>query len=184
MPEKLVKSLISKTDTLSIYRGILDEQIDELINHSTTDPEIQKYTPDNIRFKDRMAYEVWFKKGRTLYTLIDSRGSLTGIIWFGPSKFDTDVLTEAITHEDYPLTFAIRTYPPLRGRGVARPFMECSFTDYTKQNEFINSKSKGIWLDVHNDNSVAINLYKTFGFRVVSTPHPEHKRIVMVWDKQ
>ena len=66
-----------------IQQGILDTQIDQLIEYSQADPDIKKFTSDPTRFADKQSFATWQQQGRLIYTLIDSHQNLLGLIWFG-----------------------------------------------------------------------------------------------------
>lgn len=151
-----------------IQQGILDCQIDQLLDYSHTDPDVQKFTSDPVRFKDRPSFNNWLQQGKIIYTLIDKSNNLLGIIWFSqknpPIKIDAN------------FTFAIRIYGPARGQGLSLDFMKTAFTDLLQSNS--NPKISGFWLETHHQNSAAIHLYQKFGFKIVS---PVNNNLLMVW---
>ena len=130
-----------------VKRGISGLQVDQLIKFTGKDELIEKFTHDSHRFKNPSNYKKW-QKGKTIYTLIDKKGNLLGVIWFGKKK-NPQV-------PDYPYTFAIRVYPPTRGKGHALKFMKEAFKNF---------KPNGVWLTTHIENIPAIKLYKKFGFK-------------------
>ncbi|MDD4938502.1 MAG: GNAT family N-acetyltransferase [Candidatus Shapirobacteria bacterium] len=155
-----------------IQQGILDCQIDQLIDFSNTDPEVIKNTSDPIRFKDLNSFNNWLEKGKIIYTLTDKNHNLLGIIWF--SHKNPPIKTNAN------FTFAIRVYPPARGEGLSLDFTTSAFTDLLKSKE--SSKIVGFWLEVSNSNQAAIKTYEKFGFQKISKPDNNHK-IIMIMEK-
>ncbi|MDD4938508.1 MAG: GNAT family N-acetyltransferase [Candidatus Shapirobacteria bacterium] len=160
-----------KNDFL-IQQGILDCQIDQLINFSNTDSEIIKNTSDSIRFKDLKAFNNWLHKGKIIYTLTDKNHNLLGIVWFGHK--------EAPVKTNANFTFAIRIYPPARGQGLSFDFMKSTFNDLLKSKE--ESKISGFWLETSIDNWPAIKTYEKFGFRKISDSVNNNK-VIMVLEK-
>lgn len=137
-----------------IQQGILDCQIDQLINFSNSDPDIKKFTSDPIRFKNRQAFNQWLEHGRIIYTLIDQKNNLLGIVWFSQKESPLKLAAN--------FTLAIRLYGLARGQGLSQVFLKTAFDD------FINHKNKqkisGFWLQVSIDNLAAIRTYEKFGF--------------------
>jgi ribosomal protein S18 acetylase RimI-like enzyme len=140
-----------------IQQGILDCQIDQLIEYSHTDSNVKKFTSDSTRFADKNSFYQWQQQGRIIYTLTDDHKNLLGIVWFG--------------HKDPPIntpanfTFAIRIYGPARGQGLSQEFMKVTFTDLLKNQK--DSKITGFWLETSSDNFTAIHTYEKFGFKTV-----------------
>jgi RimJ/RimL family protein N-acetyltransferase len=141
-----------------IQQGIIDCQIDQLIEYSHTDPDIKKFTSDPIRFKDRSSFSEWLNQGRIIYTLIDQNNNLLGIIWFGQK--DPPIKLAAN------FTFAIRLYGPARGVGLSQIFMKTVFADLSKNKP--KSEITGFWLETSVENSAAIHTYEKFGFKKIS----------------
>lgn len=150
-----------------VQQGIIDCQIDQLIDFSHTDPDVKKYTSDSSRFQDRVAFSRWLGQGRIIYTLIDRHQNLLGIIWFGQK--DPPVNANAN------FTFAIRIYGSARGQGLSQEFMKTAFNDLLKNQQ--NSKITGFWLETSIDNSVAIHTYEKFGFQKIGQ---QNDKIIMV----
>lgn len=133
-----------------VSKSITQDQIRKLIIRTQIDPQIKKYTHDSKRFKNLTTFRKW-QKGKTIYTLSGKNGELLGLIWFGKKR---NVLAPG-----YAFTFAIRIYPPIRGKGYAFKFMKEVFTDF---------KHQDVWLTTRRDNLPAIRLYKKFGFRKIA----------------
>jgi len=153
-----------------VHQGILDCQIDQLIEYSQTDPDIQKFTSDKTRFADKNSFTKWQQQGRIIYTLGDSQKNLLGIIWFGQKE----PLLENIKAN---FTFAIRIYGPARGQGLSQEFMKITFSDLQTNPQ--NSQITGFWLETSRDNLAAIHSYQKFGFKTISSPNKNNK-IIMV----
>ena len=140
-------------------KGISEGQIRQLVKITKSDSSAKKYTHDPERFKNLTTFRKW-QRGKTIYTLGDKKGNLLGIVWFSRKKNPLA--------PNYPFTFAIRVYPPLRGKGYALKFMKEAFTDF---------KPKSVWLTTHIENLPAINLYKKFGFKELNK---ELNELVMI----
>lgn len=141
-----------------VQQGILDCHIDQLIQYSSSDPEIKKYTSDSKRFASRDSFLEWQRQGRIIYTLVDEQQNLLGIIWFGQK--DPPILLNAN------FTFAIRIYGSARGQGLSQEFMKTAFDDLLKNQT--DSHIVGFWLETSTDNYTAIHTYEKFGFKSVS----------------
>lgn len=150
-----------------VQQGIIDCQIDQLIDFSHTDPDVKKYTSDPSRFQNRAAFSHWLEQGRIIYTLIDRRQNLLGIIWFGQK--DPPVNANAN------FTFAIRIYGFARGQGLSQGFMKTAFNDLLKNQQ--DSKITGFWLETSIDNFAAIHIYEKFGFQKIGQ---QGRKVVMV----
>ncbi|MEK9179253.1 MAG: hypothetical protein AAB893_02180 [Patescibacteria group bacterium] len=142
------------------FNGITEKLIKEVLYYSTNDESVVAFTSDSKRFKDRVAYDEWIKKGKTVYTLVDTQEKLAGLIWFNkkPLQF------ESINSLDYDTTGAIRTYGTARGAGVSKLFLTEALSIYKKTIEYRTS-GKGIWLETSVENLPAIKLYTECDFR-------------------
>lgn len=125
--------------------GITNAQVKELIELTKNDAEVIRFTHDLVRFKDLDSYKLW-KKGKKLFTLTGSKGELYGIIWFEAKK---------LPKTDFFYTFGIRTYPPIRGGGHAKKFLQEALE------KFGNHR---VWLSAKTTNTKAIAFYNHFGF--------------------
>jgi len=152
-----------------VQQGILDCQVDQLINFSHTDPQVQG-TSDPKRFFDRQSFNQWLEQGKIIYTLTDNSKNLLGIVWF--SQKEAPVKTKAN------FTFAIRIYGPARGQGLSYDFMKITFDDLVNRSSD-KSKIVGFWLETSVDNIPAIKTYEKFGFQKISQ---KDNRIVMILD--
>lgn len=144
-----------------IKKGILDKQIDQLIEYSLTDESVGKFTSDRERFKNRQAFEKWQQKGREIFTLNNKNNDLVGIVWTGLKE-------KQIDSKKYNKTLAIRIYGEARGKGLALGFMKNCI------------KEKGYWLETSDNNLAAKALYSKFGFKEVSDVD-ENGKIIMVY---
>lgn len=147
---------------LSILKNIDENQIHSLILYTKTDNKIKKYTHDRERFKNFKTFKAWKSRKKIIYTLINKHGKLLGIIWFGKKSL-----------RKFQYTFAIRTYPPIRGKGLAKKFMYSVIQDFRKANK------GGIWLKTEENNLRADKLYENFGFKRIAK-NDEHEIVMML----
>ncbi len=167
-----VSSFLQLFFELSIKRNISNRQVKQLIEYTNEDNEVKKYTHDLERFENKDSYSLWAKTEKALYTLVDKKGNLFGLIWFRPKK---------VPHlKNYPFTFAIRIYGRARGKGLAKKFMEAAFDDFMESKIYKRFKNKGVWLETSADNIPAYKLYGHFGFKQITKPDEENK-ILMVY---
>jgi len=164
-------SLASFAYPYKIRKTLNEKQIRQLLDYTKKDTDIQKFTSDSKRFKDRPSFDQWIKKDRVIYCLSDNKDNLMGIIWFSKEEFEPHEKNRYYKAAEYPYTFAIRMYANARGKGLAKPFMNFCFKDFGK---------KGIWLTTSKDNIPAIKLYTNFGFKEIPDVNPYNK-IVMVY---
>ena len=98
---------IPKTHTrLSVLKGISNVQIAELLAYTKRDKLIRTSTHDFDCFKNKKTFLSWKKRGKVIYTLINRKGKLLGIIWFAKNAR------------------TIRIYPPGRGKNIAKKFSD------------------------------------------------------------
>lgn len=150
-----------------VQQGILDCHIDQLIEYSQSDLNVRKFTSDSKRFASKEAFFIWQRQGRIIYTLVDGKQNLLGIIWFGqkdpPIKINAN------------FTFAIRIYASARGQGLSQGFMQLAFNDLFKHQK--PPHLSGIWLETSSDNLSAIHVYQKFGFKKILS---RRRKIFMV----
>jgi len=151
-----------------VQQGIMDCQIEQLIEFSQTDSDVQKYTSDKSRFQDKTSFSQWLQQGRIIYTLIDTNNNLLGIIWFGQKNPPSENIKANFT-------FAIRIYNSARGQGLSQEFMKIAFNDLRSDHQ--NSRINGFWLETSIDNFAAIHTYKKFGFKQIDQ---KDNKIIMV----
>lgn len=150
-----------------IRKGILDKQINQLIEYSLVDESVGKFTSDKERFKNRESFFKWKEKGREIFTLNNENDDLLGIIWMGLKGLPERNYQIEIDPKKYKFSFAIRIYDEARGKGLAIKFMRQCL------------KKNGVWLEVSDDNLAARSLYSKFGFKQVSETDNNNK-IIMV----
>jgi len=166
--------------TLKIVEELSLSQINDLINFSNSDSLIKQTTTDDVRFQDEKAYKLWLTKKRKIYALVDESEKLQGIIWFGEKEFPQNInLPESINRSNFNLTFAIRIYENLRGKGYAVNFMKEAYERFIKTDEYINSVNKGFWLLVNNDNIPAIKTYERFGYKKIEAETGTDRKIMV-----
>lgn len=140
-----MQNYVGIIDGCVVFRGINKNQIRQLVLKTNKDSEVKKFTHDSKRFKSERSFNLWLKNEKSIYTLTDKKGILLGLIWFAKEKF-----------KNYKYTIAIRTYPPIRGKGFATRFMKLAIKDFDQ---------KSIWLKASMKNYRAISLYKKIGFK-------------------
>lgn len=143
------------SDTVSVQKNITNNSIKQLIKYTLKDNQISKFTHDNERFKSIKSFLTWKNRNKYIYTIRGKRGKLYGIIWFSKKQFPYK------TDSDFKYTFAIRTYKPIRGKGLSAKFMQAVFKDFKA------GKDKNIWLSTHKENKTARNLYENYGFKMI-----------------
>ena len=140
--------------------GLDQRTVDQFTQRSSdrSDEELHRFTSDYKRIA-LGGYETWYAKERYPFALLDTDGTLAGIIWFGPKEFP-EVVQGKMPQTPNPWdTFAIRLYPPYRGQRLAFPFSEFVFKAYIEM-----MPGRSVWLDTQNENSGAIRLYEKLGF--------------------
>lgn len=147
------------TGDLQIKEGISDKQINQLIEYSRTDPQIQKFTSDHTRFKDRKSFSKWHEKGRRIFTLTNQEGNLLGICWVGEKSLPNVDYQKVFDTKRYGTTLAVRTYGQGRGKGLAVVLIEHTLRFYQPKD--------GVWLQTAFENLSARKLYQSLGFEEV-----------------
>jgi len=150
---------------LKIKEGITKSQVKELIHFSNSDSLIQKFTTDQVRFKDVVTYNKRLKnKIRTYYTLSDDGGKLLGITWFGPKNMP-DWFDKKPDYEGYIITFAIRLYDGARGIGIGHIFLSETLNLYLNSPQYKDHGGGKLWCLLEKSNKAAVRVYKKSGFR-------------------
>lgn len=104
---------IPKTHTkLSILKGISGNQIFQLLSYTKKDRLIRTQTHDFDCFKSKKTFLSWKSRGKTIYTLINRKGKLLGIIWYDKR------------HPGKRIEPTVRIYPPIRGKRFTKKFLE------------------------------------------------------------
>lgn len=98
---------LSKTHTkLSVLKEISNKEITQVLSYTKKDRLIRSKTYDFNCFKSKKTFLSWKRRGKTIYTLIDRKGQLFGIIWFAKGAS------------------TIRIYPPGRGKRIIKKFSD------------------------------------------------------------
>lgn len=168
------------SNSLRVCEGLTKKQALELIKYTNTDPLILENTQDNERFKDFKTYEAWLKKNRNIYTLVDKKEKLNGIIWFGKKQMPKgNNYSQSIDTNHYSITFAIRLYEHARGKGLSKKFIKTAWEIFINSEEYLNNPAKGLWLETNINNFAAVKAYKNVGFILVSKPDAKGQ-VVMI----
>lgn len=168
----MIATIPFKNKQLTIKRGLTKAQIQQLINFAQTDALVRKFTSDQDRFKNKAAYNQWREKDRTIYSLVDNQDNLVGIIWFGEKELPKN--------SKYKVTFAVRLYPPVRGRGLAATFVRTIFSHHFATDEYKKLNSRGVWLETVRTNERAVHLYDKLGFVQITLPD-ERDKVYMIY---
>lgn len=156
---------------LQVKQGITENQRDQLLKFTHSDPQIAKFTSDLSRFKDKTSALKWLDNVR-VYTLTDKANNLIGLAWFHRKPLPEREFIMKLNSSDFPLTFGIRIYGKARGKGLSFDFMKKSFESF---------KPGSIWIQTSFDNLPTIKLAEKFGFKKVSEPDARGK-IIMILD--
>lgn len=151
-------------EELSLKIGITPTQVGQLITFTHQDKLVQQFTQDLDRFKDKSNFYTWLNQGKSIYTLVDVRDNLCGLIWFS---------TKLAPIGNYNLTVAIRVYGQMRGQGLSKKFLQIAIQHF--------SPDGSLWVIIDWDNTASIKLHKAFGFKVVTKDQNQDK-IVLVYE--
>ncbi|HQI13186.1 MAG TPA: hypothetical protein PLU48_01190 [Candidatus Woesebacteria bacterium] len=146
-----------------IEAEISEKNIEKLLIYSRNDDQIRLYTGDGERFSSRKKFEKWRKKGRIIYTLVNQKGNLAGITWFGV--------------KDGGWTLAVRLYGRARGKGWSYDFLKNSIEKLIKTDSYIESSIKTWWLECSEGNISGRKLYEKLGFVLTEKGKEEGKII-------
>lgn len=135
---------------MRIRKRLSEKNIEQLIDFAGNDEMVKKFTSDAKRFKDKESFKIWLKKGRKIYSLIDEKGDLMGISWFGK--------------EGEGFTLALRIYGEARGKGLGFKFLKKTMNDFMKSSVYDKEENKSWWLETSKDNIAAIKIYEKLGF--------------------
>lgn len=147
---------------LRIETTITEDQVKELIHHSTNDAEVLKFTSDPKRFKNRQAFNTWLQESPSLFILTNDSDKLLGIVW-------VQKMANPVNQPKFDTTAAIRLYGEARGKGLSRWFLNEGLKRYGDAN---------YWLRTSSDNVSAIKTYEGLGFKIASAPDDENKIIL------
>jgi ribosomal protein S18 acetylase RimI-like enzyme len=131
--------------------GLSEKNIKQLINFANNDETVKKFTSDAKRFKNEESFENWLKKSRKIYSLVDEKGDLMGISWFG--------------EEGNGFTLALRIYDKARGKGLGYGFLKGTMDDFMKSEEYQKAENQEWWLETSKENIPAIKIYEKLGFK-------------------
>ncbi len=123
------------------------------------------------------------KNGRQkeeLYALADLEQNLLGIIWLGSESIPQKDFIFPLETTDYPTTLAMRIYGEARGKGLAKPFLKPTLTNFLHQSD---NQTGGIWIETSATNVPVIRSFGDLGFQQASQAD-ERGKILMVGSKQ
>lgn len=169
--------MVAELNEYKINKGLTDNQINQLISYSISDPEL-KYTSDAKRFKDRDGYEEFSTHILAYYALVDDADNLLGIIWFD----DTDLYLNQQNPSEFGISFAIRLYGEARGKGLAMPFSKKVMEDFKQSEAYKNHPHSKFWLSVSPENQAAVNLYRKLGFKDLEIEKTHNKLLMVLED--
>jgi len=147
---------------LRIESTLTEDQIEELIYHSTNDQEVIIMTSDATRFRNRQAFDEWIHTKPSVYVLTNKTDKLLGLAW-------VQTLPCPLHKPEFDTTAAIRLYGEARGKGLSLWFLDEALKKYGPSN---------YWLRTSSDNVSAIKTYERLGFKIVSPPD-KHNKIIL-----
>src|SRR5262249_38291382 len=134
------------------------------------DTALQENTSDFKRFGE-LGYEEWYSKGRVPFALIHrNTGDLAAFVWFGPKALgrksmkhlsSEELESENLIADQSWHTIAFRSYPPYRGAGIMRKFVEAATDVY--QNYFPEAK---LWTSNSRSNEASVRLSEKLGYNI------------------
>ena len=130
----------------------------QLIALSQSDELVKDQTQDAVRFISSAVIQKWLV-GRELMVLESDQGDLLGIIWLSQK-------TAPMVPAEYQLTFGIRLYEAVRGKGLATPFLKKAFTQFKNTTLWKKNPDAKVWLVTKATNHAAIKTYSALGFTV------------------
>ncbi len=142
--------------------GLTQNQSRQLITYSLQDKLVAEFTSDLERFKNIQSFYTWLEKGKCIYSLVDTRDNLYGIVWFSAKDM-----------HKYKITVALRLYDKARGKGLAVKFLKTAIKYF--------NYSFGIWSIVNKENVASIKTHLAVGFRPV-TKQDNQGKIVLVYE--
>ncbi len=158
----------------SVFAGLDKKLVSKLkaLSLDKKDKELQKNTGDYKRFGVG-SYSTWYKKNRVPFALVhQSSGALAGIVWFGPKSLGTKSIKYIAKEEPAKKcetewenvwhTIAFRSYPPFRGIGLAKKFVNIALGAYLKK--FPHAK---IWNGIYTKNIASKKLSESLGFKTL-----------------
>jgi RimJ/RimL family protein N-acetyltransferase len=154
-------------DRFTITAGLDRGMVEQLAAHSTSDSDIdlQNNTSDRHRFGEG-SYEQWYVNDRMPFALVEqSSGALAAIVWYGPKPvgvkpFSNSNIVKPLAAGSW-ATFAYRSYPPFRGKGLMKDFVKYAQLIYGQH--FPQMK---LWGGIMADNAPSLGLAQSLGFRI------------------
>jgi len=146
-------------EEFSVFLGLIKKHIDQLRRFSLNekDTDLQDNTSDRARFGEG-SYEDWYAKNRTPFCLIHKRDDiLASLAWFGPEPLFPG---EKDWH-----TVGWRAYPPFRGKGLMKNFINFVSDIYIKNFKNIESPIK-LWVAIRRNNMKGLKLAVSLGFEI------------------
>ena len=143
----------------------LTEDLVASLIERTLDPgdvRLREMTRDLSRFSSTGQLTEW-RPGHDLVCLKDASGSLLGVIWVAKKKMperDDYFEPDSMPEHGPPLTWAIRTYGPARGHGVAYAFSEFALGQLLPK----RPEGRSLWYQTKAENRAARALGKHLGF--------------------
>lgn len=177
--------------TFTMYCGLSQQLAEQLVQYSNNkeDEALHTETQDARRFAALDAYCDWYESDDTrfVYAFVDSETeTLAGLIWFRADEFPHDGFEKAtdlapeideklLTTKKWS-TAGVRSYPPYRGVGLARPFLQTALHAWKE-----TGLSEAVIFGTFPDNAVSIALYQKCGAVQVGTGlnKGEHKNILV-----
>ncbi len=150
----------------SIFVGLDEKLAADLKKFSLdeSDTEIQENTDDRRRF-GLGSYEDWYEKIRTPFALVDKNtGKLAALAWFGPKPAHEGCKCHAA---------AWRSYPPFRGKGIMRDFINFTMNFY--MNKFPHTP---LWVAIKKGNAKSFSLAERLGFKIDESLSDEYSVIM------
>jgi GNAT superfamily N-acetyltransferase len=147
----------------------LNEDLAALLIERTMDPRdesLRAMTRDLSRFSTAGRLTEWLP-GHDIVCLQDAAGSLLGVVWVVRKALPerSDYLDpESIRKRGPQLTWAIRTYNPARGQGLAAVFAENALDRLLSK----RGEGRSLWYQTKADNKKARSLGRRLGFAEVS----------------
>lgn len=133
-----------------------------------SDTELQNNTSDMLRFGEG-SYEEWYAKNRVPFALVDEKGNLAALAWFGPKPLgrkslrflsEEELKKETQQKETEWHTVVYRSYEPFRGKGLMTPFVRYVMDIYKAS--FPGAK---LWAGVSTGNAASLALAEKLGFK-------------------
>ena len=123
---------IPKTHTkLSVLKGVSKVQIAQLLSYTKSDKFIRTKTHDFDCFKNKKTFLSWKSRSKTIYSLINRKSKLLGIIWYDKR------------HPGKRIEPTVRIYPPIRGKRFTKKFLEIVSQNFkTKSQKSVVAKDR------------------------------------------